>query len=354
MDGAEQPDSEFRRNYRRTLVRRVLFISACVVLCLIVLAYSITLGTYPLSMSEVYHIIWDEIINMPHDNATDAWVVLELRMPRIIGAIVCGFALAICGTAMQSILKNPLADPYTMGISSGAGFGAALALILGIELVAGGGVVVNAFVFALIPMAVILLMSRFRRATPTMMILCGTSLMYIFNALTQLFMIVADPDDLSNVYTWMVGTLEDVTYGNLPIIIAVTVAGSLIVQLLAGRLNVMGAGDESARTLGVNVDRERLLVLILVTIVAATVVSFTGVIGFVGLVAPHVARIIVGSDNKSLLPAAGVLGSLLMLLADMASRLLTDSVLPVGVITACIGGPVFILLILRSNKEAWN
>ena len=116
----------------------------------------------------------------------------------------------------------------------------------------------------------------------------------------------------------------------------------------------MGAGDESARTLGVNVDRERLLVLILVTIVAATVVSFTGVIGFVGLVAPHVARIIVGSDNKYLLPAAGVLGSLLMLLADMASRLLTDSVLPVGVITACIGGPVFILLILRSNKEAWN
>lgn len=354
MDGAEQPDSEFRRNYRRTLVRRVLFISACVVLCLIVLAYSITLGTYPLSMSEVYRIIWDEIINMPHDNATDAWVVLELRMPRIIGAIVCGFALAICGTAMQSILKNPLADPYTMGISSGAGFGAALALILGIELVAGGGVVVNAFVFALIPMAVILLMSRFRRATPTMMILCGTSLMYIFNALTQLFMIVADPDDLSNVYTWMVGTLEDVTYGNLPIIIAVTVVGSLIVQLLAGRLNVMGAGDESARTLGVNVDRERLLILILVTVVAATVVSFTGVIGFVGLVAPHVARIIVGSDNRYLVPAAGVLGSLLMLLADMASRLLADSVLPVGVITACIGGPVFILLILRSQKEAWT
>ena len=350
MDGAEQPDSEFRRNYRRTLVRRVLFISACVVLCLIVLAYSITLGTYPLTMSEVYHIIWDEIINMPQADTTDAWVVLDLRMPRIIGAIVCGFALAVCGTAMQSILKNPLADPYTMGISSGAGFGAAVALIL----VAGGGVVVNAFVFALIPMAVILLMSRVRRATPTMMILCGTSLMYIFNALTQLFMIVADPDDLSNVYTWMVGTLEDISYDNLPVIIIVTVAGSLVVQLLAGRLNVMGAGDESARTLGVNVDRERLLILILVTVVAATVVSFTGVIGFVGLVAPHVARIIVGSDNRYLVPAAGVLGSLLMLLADMASRLLADSVLPVGVITACIGGPVFILLILRSQKEAWT
>ena len=353
MDVPETPDSDFRRSYRRTLVRRMAFIAGCVVLCLLVMAYSITLGTYPITMSEVYHVIWDAILNIPQDS-TDYWVVVDLRLPRIIGAIVCGFALAVCGTAMQSILKNPLADPYTMGISSGAGFGAAVALILGVELVAGGGVVVNAFVFALIPMAVILLMSRVRRATPTMMILCGTSLMYMFNALTQLFMIVADPDDLSNVYNWMVGTLEHLSYDNLPLIILVTVAGSLIVQLMASRLNVMGTGDESARTLGVNVDKERLLLLILVTVVAATVVSFTGVIGFVGLVAPHVARIIVESDNKYLVPAAGVFGALLLLLADMASRILADSVLPVGVITACIGGPVFILLILRSSKEAWR
>ena len=157
MDGADNPDSEFRRSYHRTLVRRVLFIAGCAVLCLIVLAYSIT----------VYEVIWNFIINMPNE-VNDQWVVIDLRMPRILGAIVCGFALAVCGTAMQSILKNPLADPYTMGISSGAGFGAAIALILGVELIAGGGVVVNAFVFALIPMAVILLMSRVRRATPTM------------------------------------------------------------------------------------------------------------------------------------------------------------------------------------------
>ena len=234
MDGADNPDSEFRRSYHRTLVRRVLFIAGCAVLCLIVLAYSITLGTYPITMSEVYEVIWNFIINMPND-VNDQWVVIDLRMPRILGAIVCGFALAVCGTAMQSILKNPLADPYTMGISSGAGFGAAIALILGVELIAGGGVVVNAFVFALIPMVVILLMSRVRRATPTMMILCGTSLMYMFNALTQLFMIVADPDDLSNVYNWMVGTLEDITYENLPLIIIVAAAGSIIVQLMACR-----------------------------------------------------------------------------------------------------------------------
>ena len=353
MEGAGSTDSDFRRVYRRTIARRLLFIAGCAVLCLLVMAYSVTLGTYPVSVSEVYGILWDALLNVPND--TDAYhVVVDLRLPRILGAIVCGFALAVCGTAMQSILKNPLADPYTMGISSGAGFGAAVAMILGVELLAGGGVVLNAFVFALIPMFVILLLSRVRRATPTMMILCGTSLMYMFNALTQLFMIIADPDDLSNVYNWMVGTLGQISYGNLPVIILVTIAGSLLVQLMAGRLNVMGTGDESARTLGVNVDTERLLLLVLVTVVAATVVSFTGIIGFVGLVAPHVARIVVGSDNKYLVPAAGAFGSLLMLLADMASRMLTDAVLPVGVITACIGGPIFILLILRSSKEAWN
>lgn len=346
--------SEFRRSYHRAVARRLIFIGVCAVLCLLVMAYSVTLGSYPLTMGQVYGIIWDHIINMPQTDVNAAHVVLDLRLPRILGAIICGFGLAVCGTAMQSILKNPLADPYTMGISSGAGFGAALAFIIGVELISGGGVVVNAFVFAMVPTLIILFMSRFRRATATMMVLCGTSLMYLFNALTQLFMIIADPDDLSTVYNWMVGTLENVGYDDLVIIIAVVVAGSVILQLMANRLNVMGTGDESARTLGVNIDTERLLIMILITVIAATVVSFTGVIGFVGLVAPHVARIVVGSDNKYLIPAAGVFGSLLLLLADLASRVLTDMMLPVGVITACIGGPLFMFLILRTRKEAWS
>lgn len=354
MRGEDGHLSAFRRSYRRLIVRRMSFILACIFLCLVVMAYSITLGTYPVSFSEVYHVLWEALTNAPPDDLTAWHVVVNLRLPRVLGAIVCGIALAICGTAMQSLLKNPLADPYTMGISSGAGFGAAIALILGIELVSGGGVVVNAFVFAMIPTLIILFMSRIRRATATMMILCGTSLMYLFNALTQLFMIIADPDDLSTVYNWMVGTLGGVSYDNLPIMILVASVGTVLVQLMANRLNVMGTGDESARTLGVNIDIERLLILVLITAVAAAIVSFTGVIGFVGLVAPHVARLIVGSDNKYLIPASAAFGALLMLLADLASRVLADMVLPVGVITACIGGPIFMILILRSSKEAWS
>lgn len=346
--------SHFRDTYHRTVLKRIIFIAVCTILCFLVAVYSVTLGPYPMTVNQVLVSIYEFVVYLPYSYPDVAHVVIDLRLPRILGAIVCGFAFAVCGTAMQSMLKNPLADPYTMGISSGAGFGAALAMILGLELIAGGGVVINAFVFAMVPAIIILFLSKFRRATPTMMILCGTSLMYLFNALTQLFMIVADPEDLSAVYKWMVGTLDNITYGNLAVILAVTVVGSIIIQLLANRLNIMSMGDDSARTLGVNVDKERLLILILITIIAATVVSYTGVIGFVGLVSPHVARLIVGSDNKYLLPAAAVFGSLLMLVADIISRTLTDLILPVGVVTACVGGPIFMLLILRSSKEAWN
>lgn len=354
MGFEETEDTGFRREYRRTTARRLAFIVACIVLCAVVAIYAITLGPYPLSFSDVYGILWDELINMPQSNVEAAHVVIELRLPRILAAIVCGVAFAVCGVAMQSILKNPLADPYTMGISSGAGFGAAIALILGIEVISGGGVVLNAFVFAMIPTAIILFLSRFRRATPTMMILCGTSLMYMFNALTQLFMIVADPDDLSTVYRWMVGTLDNVGYDDLVIILIVAAAGVIILQLLANRLNVIGSGDESARTLGVNVDTERLLILVLITIVAASVVSFTGIIGFVGLVSPHIARLMVGSDNRYLLPASAAVGALLLLAADILSRTVSDLMLPVGVVTACIGGPLFMFLILRTDKEEWS
>ena len=354
MEGQDSRDTGFRREYRRTTARRLTFIVSAVVICAVVAIYAITLGPYPLTFSQVYGILWDELINMPQTDIEAAHVVLELRLPRILAAIVCGVAFAVCGVAMQSILKNPLADPYTMGISSGAGFGAAIALILGLEVISGGGVVINAFIFAMIPTAIILFLSRFRRATPTMMILCGTSLMYMFNALTQLFMIIADPDDLSTVYRWMVGTLDNVGYDDLLIILVVTVAGVLILQLLANRLNVIGSGDESARTLGVNVDTERLLILVLITVVAASVVSFTGIIGFVGLVSPHIARLMVGSDNRYLLPASAAVGALLLLVADILSRTVSDLMLPVGVVTACIGGPLFMFLILRTDREEWS
>jgi iron complex transport system permease protein len=311
------------------------------------------IGTYPMTAGDVIDQLMIALFG--GDKETTIYhVVINLRMPRIVGALVCGFALAICGTAMQSMLKNPLADPYTMGISSGAGFGAALAILLGIELIAGGGTVVNAFIFAVLPAAVIMFLSRFRQATPTMMILCGTALMYLFNAITQLFMLVAEPEAMSAVYTWMVGSVDGVNYTDIMIMLPVVALGSIYIYAMAGQLNVMGLGDESAKTMGVNVERRRLIVMMVVTLVAASVVAFTGIIGFVGLVAPHIVRTLLGSDNKFLLPASAIFGSLLLMASDIVARtIVAPQMLPVGVVTACLGGPLFMFLILRSSKEAW-
>ena len=240
----------FRDSYRRTRARRISFILVCIVACLILSIYSVTIGPYPMTMGDVIDVLWNFITMQLQDDTTIAHIVLNLRLPRIIGGIICGFALAVCGAAMQSMMKNPLADPYTMGISSGAGFGAALAMILGIELIAGGGIVVNAFVFAVIPAVIILFLSRFRKATPTMMVPCGISLMYLSNALTRLFRLIADPDDMSAVYEWMVGSLDGVSYDELLLDLLVTVIGTLYCQYMANQLHVMGLGDESAQTLG--------------------------------------------------------------------------------------------------------
>lgn len=331
------------------------FILICIIGCAVLAVYSATLGSYPISAEQVYTVIWNAITGTPQPDANIAHIVINLRLPRIVGAVVCGVALAVCGTAMQSMMKNPLADPYTMGISSGAGFGAAIAIILGIQLISGGGIVLNAFVFALIPALVILFLSKFRKATPTMMILCGISLMYLFNAMTQLFMLIADPEDLASVYQWMVGSIEGLDFGKIATILGITAIGSVYVQYMANQLNIMGIGDESAKTMGVNVERKRLSVLLVITLVAASVVSFTGIIGFVGLVAPHVARIFIGADNKYLIPAAAAFGALLLVVSDIVARTVAAPLmLPVGVITACIGGPLFMFLILRNNKETWS
>jgi len=344
----------FRHDYRRLVVKRVSFIILCIVICIILAIISAMIGTYPMTPEDVWNQMMIALFGGDKES-TIYHVVINLRMPRILGAIVCGFALAICGTAMQSMLKNPLADPYTMGISSGAGFGAALAILLGIEVISGGGVVVNAFVFATLPAAVIMFLSKFRQATPTMMILCGTALMYLFNAITQLFMLVADPESMSAVYTWMVGSVNGVDYSDVLIMTIVTAIGSIYIQAMAGQLNVMGLGDDSAKTMGVNVERRRLIVMLVVTLVAASVVSFTGIIGFVGLVAPHIVRTILGSDNKFLLPASAVFGSVLLMASDVVARtIVAPQMLPVGVVTACLGGPLFMFLILRSSREAWT
>jgi iron complex transport system permease protein len=335
--------------------KKFLIMIGLVVLLIIASFYGLTVGSYELSIQEVYRIVLEHLSDLegPLDSV-DERVVWIQRMPRLLTGIVAGAGLAAAGAAMQSMMKNPLADPYTTGISSGASFGAILAITLGISIGSiQNGTVVSAFVFSLIPAAVIILLSTFKRATSAMMILAGISVMYIFNAVTQYLMLVANNEQMAAAYEWTIGTLSKSSWQSLPVMAAVVLAGSLALLFLSKYLNAMNSGDNYAKTVGINVERTRIIILGLISIISAAVVSFTGIIGFVGLVGPHITRMLLGSDNRFLIPGSILLGASIMVICDMLAKLFTTTTLPIGIITALVGGPMFLFLIIRQKKEVW-
>ena len=348
-------------DYKATGYTKILFLFGFFMLFMVMGAIDLGVGSYSISIIEVYEIIAQKLCEII-TGTNPGWVedtiavsvVWNQRLPRILVAVISGVGLAVAGAAMQSMLKNPLADPYTTGISSGAAFGATIAITFGVFIIPGDiGIVVNAFIFGLIPAGIILMLSRFKKPSPAMMILAGTSLMYIFNALQQFFMLVADPNSSQQVLSWTTGSITSCTWNDIPIMAILTIAGFFAIQYLTKTLNAMNSGDSYAKSLGVDVDRIRIITLLIISVLAAGIVSFTGIIGFVGLVAPHIARLFIGSDNRFLVPASALMGSGLMLFADMVAHYVVNFDLPIGIVTAVIGGPVFLLLIMRQRKEVW-
>jgi iron complex transport system permease protein len=270
--------------------------------------------------------------------------------------IISGCGLAVAGVVMQSILKNPLADPYTTGVSAGALFGATVAITTQTSYTGGPyTIVMNAFIFSLVPTMVIAGVAKKRNASPTVMIMAGIAVMYIFNAMTTVMKLWSDPNSLADLYRWQVGSLTMATWDDLPIVFAVVIAGVVFTMLISKKLNVMSTGDESAKALGVNVETMRIACLIAVALMSAVIVSFTGLIGFVGLIAPHVARIFIGADNRYLIPASALFGATLMLASDLIGRtIIAPATLQVGVVTAFLGGPLFLWLIINRKNKVWG
>ena len=353
MEAKEEPSPPIDEGYRRYVARKWIFMGICVAAAIIVIGLSLTIGTYKISFIETYEIIWNHLIGNITDVTADE-VIFDLRMPRILAGIFAGAGLAVAGACMQSTLKNPLADPFTTGVSAGASLGATLAIVAGISI-GGMGIVSNAFIFALIPTAIMVAISRMKAASPTMMIMAGIAIMYLFSAVTTLFKLWSDPDDLKSLYMWEVGSLGIADWNGVMVMIPVVIAGVVIIQMLSRQLNVMATGDENAKALGVNASQLRTLCLVLVALVAATIVSFTGMIGFVGLVCPHVVRIVIGADNRYLIPASAVFGVALLLTADLIGRtILAPTIIQVGVITSFLGGPMFLWLLLRKKSKIWG
>ena len=349
-------------NYHGYIWKKILFIILCAVGAFLISGVALTVGPYDISVLESYRVIWDVIVGTVTGadlsalkETSDYRVIWEMRLPRIVTGVLTGFGLAAAGVVMQCILRNPLADPYTTGISSGASFGATLAIGLGIS-VAGMSVyavAANAFLFSLIPTAIILFVSKMKGASPTTMVMAGIAVMYIFNAMTTMIKLWVDSDTLANIFVWSVGSIEIGSWDNIGIMFVFVLLASIAMMVMSRRLNVLSAGDESARSIGVDANRMRILALLVVSFITAGIVSFTGLIGFVGLVCPHIARIFVGSDVRYLLPASAFFGSALIMFADIVGRTVTESTLQVGVITAFIGGPLFLWLIIRQKREVW-
>ena len=343
-----------RREYERYVGRKILFIASTLILIIVVAGISATLGSYPIPVSEVYPIILKCLVSRPE--STEESIVWNLRMPRILLAIIAGAGLASSGAMTQGILRNPLATPYTLGISSAAGLGATIAIILSKGVFAGKYVVIgNAFLFSMIPTFVVLALARFKGATPETMILAGIAMMYIFSAVTTILMYFAEAEAVKSAYFWMVGDLGKASWDIIPPILLSLLICFPLLMWKTWDVNVMiTAGDEVAKSLGVNPERERIFVMLISAFLTASIISFTGTIGFVCLVAPHICRIVIGGDYRYLLPASALFGGALLLTCDTIARtILAPVILPVGVITNCLGGPMFLYLLVKRRREYW-
>ncbi|MBQ3735423.1 MAG: iron ABC transporter permease [Candidatus Methanomethylophilaceae archaeon] len=343
------------KNQLRTLIPAIIL-----VVVVLIAAYSLTiLSSTTVGFIEALNTFIDGLRGV-QPKSFDEYYKMELiyrtNGPRAIGAILAGATLAVSGAVLQNIIRNPLADPYTLGISSGAMFGMVISVTMGICVVPffadQDGMVVNAFVFALIPTAIIILVSMFKKVTPTMMILCGIAVMYVFNAFSTIIKYVVDPDTYAIIYTWTIGSLSGLSWESMPKMAMGVVLTFIPLWLMYRKINVVAIGDKEATTLGVDPNKTRIICLICISLGTALIVCYTGTIGFVGLVAPHIARAIVKSNCRYLIPTSATIGALMVLGADVLMRLIKPS-LPVGVMLAIIGAPVFILILIRMKKSIW-
>ena len=341
----------------RSIARKKTAIIAVLLVAIVLLAgIAVGIGPIHYSLGDVYATIMSPVIPGVFDIDDTMWtVIMKIRVPRMVMALLTGFGLAIAGAGMQVILGNPLASPFTLGVSSGAGFGAGLAVLAGISFMGGRFFLIgNAFLFSLFPAIVIAGISRIRRATSGMMILAGIAMGYVFSAGSSLMSYFSQAEDLKALSLWMMGNLGRATWSDIAWLTGAFFLSVPVYLYQVHALDVMNAGDETAKSLGVHVERTRLLIMVVSSFITASIICFTGVIGFVGLVAPHITRMFIGANNRFLIPATGLFGAAFLLAADIiALKLIEPTVLPVGVITSFLGGPLFLYLIIRKNRKQY-
>ncbi len=337
------------------------------IMCIIILALAlmvslviaVALGSARLPLVDVAR----TLVGLSDSARFDA-IIWNIRLPQAASALIAGAGLAVSGAVMQSILRNPLGSPFTLGISHAAAFGAALSvMVLGSGSMGSSAVgavsIANpyvttgmAFIMSLATAFVIVTIARLRGATPELMVLTGVALGALFTAGTMFLQYFADDVQLAAMVFWTFGDTARASWNEVLLMAGVTVSCSVYFLYNGWNYNAMEAGDETAKGLGVRVDRIRLVGMLLATLLTAVIIAFLGIIGFVGLVVPHMVRRVIGADHRYLLPASILAGGVLLVLADTAARIiLSPHILPVSVLTAFLGAPVFIWLIIRSGRS---
>jgi iron complex transport system permease protein len=327
-----------------------------VLLCLLpfcVMFISLFFGRYSVSAADVLQSLLKLCrVQSAHVSIESLTVVTQLRMPRIIASVFVGAALAASGAAFQGVFRNPLANSSLLGVSSGAGFGAALAIIL---FPTQWPTYLFAFAFGTLAVVLSYWIARIYKTVPTIMLVLGGMIVSsIFSALISLLKYVADTErQLPAIVYWMMGSLSSVGYKNLWALLPIT-CGLILLIICSWRINVLSMGDKEAQTMGVNVKLSKALIVSGATLATAGAVCLSGVIGWVGLVIPHIGRMLTGNDNRKLLPVSMAIGAVFMTIIDTVSRIIVESEIPLGILTALIGAPFFIFLLKKTKGGGWH
>ena len=358
MSLTEQTKPSYTRKWRQGRRRNILLLFLLTIILFITFILSIFIGSADAGFFEVLRCLFEgpEIAGDSNADPTMHVIIWSLRLPRVLMSLLCGAGLGIAGAAMQGILRNPLASPYTLGISSAAGFGASLAIVLDVGIASVFStagyllIITNSFFFSLLVLGIVLLISRAKGYRAGIMVLAGISMMYLFSAGTSLLQYLATNDQLARIVFWLMGSMMSVTWKQLAIIAVFTAVVFPLLIRLSWSLNILSCGEEVAQSLGVHPRFVMVSTALLASMITAALVSFCGVIGFIGLVAPHIVRMMFGGDHRLLLPASALSGAVILMLSDTIARtVLSPMELPIGVITSFIGVPFFVSILVRKK-----
>lgn len=348
--------------YNKNNTKKYVMIIFLFILVVLLMGVSISLGTMDIDLKFIFKSIFTDTTNFTKDQKTLEYVIKHIRMPRVITAAITGFALGISGVVMQNLLKNPLAGPYTLGVSSGASFGAAIAIVLGTRIWGSQFIIKSqvftslfAFIFGGIAMMLVFLISKIKDNSITVLLLAGVAVSSLFSAGLSALKYISNAEALRDLMLWLMGGFWGAKWKNIYILFPVVLLSSIVLYTKSQDFNALFLGDDLAKTMGVDVKKTHKVGLLLTTLMASTAIAFSGIIGFIGLVAPHISRSIFGTDNKILIPASALMGSFILLLADTIARNAFSPIeIPVGIITSLIGAPFFIYILISRKSGDWQ